>query len=113
MANLWSGKRVLIVDDEELIALDLSQQFEALGLTVCGTANTARDALIQAEASRPDLISMDINLGAPGEGIAAITLLRMSDLEHRCCSSPAAIRPTPGTRSAALGERNMSASLLT
>ena len=81
MANLWSGKRVLIVDDEELIALDLSQQFEALGLTVCGTANTARDALIQAEASRPDLISMEINLGAPGEGIAAITLLRMSDLE--------------------------------
>jgi CheY-like chemotaxis protein len=71
---------VLIVDDEELITLELSAVFADLGYDVCGTAVTAPEALRLSSRLRPGLITMDINLGAPGEGFAAVTLIRTSDI---------------------------------
>ena len=80
MIEGWKGAAVLIVDDEELIAMELTSIFSELGLEVCGTASKASEALTKADELKPQLITMDINLGAPGEGVAAVTLIRTSDL---------------------------------
>ena len=80
MAGKPSCPTVLIVDDEEIIVLALTALFSDLGYEVCGSATTAPEALRLAARLAPGLITMDINLGSPGEGFAAVTLIRTSDL---------------------------------
>lgn len=48
MSQDWKAATVLIVDDEELVALELSDLFTELSFKVCGTARTAPEALRQA-----------------------------------------------------------------
>lgn len=71
-----TGRRVLIVEDEALIAWTLSTMIEDLGMAVAGMAATADDALAQAEALKPDLILMDIRLKGEKSGITACRLIR-------------------------------------
>ncbi len=64
--------RVLIVEDEALIALDLSDTIERLGFDLIGVAATFSQALILAEEAMPDLALVDVNLadGRTGPRIA-------------------------------------------
>jgi DNA-binding NarL/FixJ family response regulator len=62
---------VAVVDDEFLIARGLSMQLEGLGMTVCGTAATADEAVALAQARRPAVILMDVRLGGEKDGIDA------------------------------------------
>lgn len=62
---------VLIVEDELIFALDLKQTLTSMGYRVLGLASTQVDAVKQAVEKRPDLVLMDINLGAGGDGIVA------------------------------------------
>jgi PAS domain S-box-containing protein len=68
--------RILIVEDEGLIALDLSRRLPKLGYEVCGMAVTGAEAVAQAIALRPDLVLMDICLRGPMDGIAAADQIR-------------------------------------
>lgn len=63
--------RVLVVEDEGIIAADITQSLQALGFSVCGTADTAEDAVRRAREERPDLILMDVQLRGPRDGIEA------------------------------------------
>jgi CheY-like chemotaxis protein len=65
------SSRILIVEDESLVAADLRQRLTALGFTVAGVADTGRDAIRLAEERKPDLVLMDINLKGDMDGIAA------------------------------------------
>ena len=60
-------RRVLIVEDELLIALDVEQALLNAGYEVCGVASSESEALAMAEALHPDLAVVDINLN-PGDG---------------------------------------------
>jgi CheY-like chemotaxis protein len=62
--------RILIVEDELLIALNTQADLEAAGHTVIGIAMTSREAFRLAESSRPDLVLMDVRL-AEGNGVEA------------------------------------------
>jgi len=62
---------VLIVDDEALIALALSDMVEGLGLRVCGTAGTAKNAIELATEHCPILILMDVRLKGEEDGVYA------------------------------------------
>jgi CheY-like chemotaxis protein len=62
--------RILIVEDECLIALNTQADLEAAGHTVTGIAMTSREAIRMAESSRPDLVLMDVRLAA-GNGVEA------------------------------------------
>jgi PAS domain S-box-containing protein len=64
-----AGHKVLVVEDENLIAMDLQRRLESLGYTVTGTAGTGETALRQARALRPDIVLMDIILRGPTDGI--------------------------------------------
>lgn len=71
-----SGGRVLVVEDEALIALSLTDMLESMDLTVCGTADTARSAVDLAERHAPDLVLMDIRLRGEQDGIDAAQQIR-------------------------------------
>jgi len=64
-------KAVLIVEDEHVIAMGLSAQIEDMGLEVCGTADTAEDAVAQARIHRPAIILMDVRLRGKADGVDA------------------------------------------
>lgn len=64
--------RILIIEDEPIIAMDLENLVSELGHQVVATAATKDDAVAQARATRPGLVLADINLGAGGNGIEAV-----------------------------------------
>ena len=67
-------QRVLIVEDDPLIALDVEQALIAAGYDVAGVASSEAEGLALAEALRPDLAVVDISL-SPGDGrVVARTL---------------------------------------
>lgn len=69
-------KRLLIVEDEFIVAFDLTVALEDMGYTVVGTAASSDEALRTADEQRPDLVLMDINIAGRVDGIEAGCLLR-------------------------------------
>lgn len=63
--------KVLIVEDELLIAMDLEMAVTKLGHEVCGIAASASDAIAQATAHQPDVTLMDIRLANGSSGAEA------------------------------------------
>ena len=59
--------RVLIVEDDSLIALSVEDALLAAGFEVCGIAASETEALDMAEALEPDFAVVDVNL-SPGDG---------------------------------------------
>jgi CheY-like chemotaxis protein len=67
------ASRVMIIEDEPIIALDLENLVTELGHKVVATASTRDEAVAKAHSERPGLILADINLGEGGSGIDAVT----------------------------------------
>jgi PAS domain S-box-containing protein len=65
------GVRILIVEDEPVVAADLQTSLEGLGYQIVGVENAGADAVRSARQSRPDLVLMDIGLKGSMDGIAA------------------------------------------
>ena len=61
--------RVFIVEDEALIAMELADHLQQLGYEVCGRAAKADEALERIPAARPDVVLIDVNLGAGLSGL--------------------------------------------
>jgi len=68
--------KILIVEDEPIIALDLEQELEQFGFEVVGLAQCADEALMAVEESLPDLALMDLNIVGSLDGIQTARLLR-------------------------------------
>jgi two-component system, response regulator PdtaR len=68
--------RVLVVEDEPLIALDIAMTLEELGYEVSGFAHNASEAVALIATLTPDLITLDVNLGRGSEGLTIATQLR-------------------------------------
>jgi len=64
--------RVLIIEDEPIIAMDLRMLLEDCGHTVIGIASSEAQALRLATEQNAGLIIADINLGRGGNGIEAV-----------------------------------------
>jgi response regulator of citrate/malate metabolism len=62
---------VLIVEDEFLIADMFEAQIEDMGITVCGIAGTADQAIALAREHRPVLVLMDVRLKGDKDGVDA------------------------------------------
>jgi len=63
--------RVLVVEDELLIADDLTHKLHHLGHTVVGQAITAESAVQKVSDVQPDLVLMDIRLRGKMSGLEA------------------------------------------
>src|SRR6202521_1916625 len=66
--------KVLVVEDEGLIAHDITTRVEALGHQVVATVGTAEEAVEQAAGA--DLVLMDIHIDGQRDGIAAAQEVR-------------------------------------
>lgn len=67
---------ILIVEDEKIIALDLSMRLEELGYAVVAAVSNGLDAINAVEDNRIEVVLMDINLEGEMDGIEAATIIR-------------------------------------
>jgi DNA-binding NarL/FixJ family response regulator len=75
--------RVLVVEDDHLVAMEIEATLLEAGFEVTGIAATAEDALELCKATRPDLAIMDIRLAGARDGVdAALDLFREAGI--RC-----------------------------
>lgn len=75
--------RILIVEDEFIVSLEMETALAEAGFAVVGVANTADQAVQYAASERPDLVVMDIRLIGQRDGIdAAIEICRSTGI--RC-----------------------------
>ncbi|WP_188910062.1 response regulator [Aureimonas endophytica] len=68
--------RVLIVEDELILAMDLEDVLTDAGYEVVGLAADMHQALRLAEAKRPDVAIMDVNLARGTNGVETARRLR-------------------------------------
>ncbi len=67
--NAVSGARVLIVEDEAVVAIHLRQELSKLGYIVTGVATSGNQALKLLEETCPDVVLMDIHIQGQMDGI--------------------------------------------
>lgn len=67
--------RILIVEDDPIHASTLEMLVEELGYRVAGIADNAADALALVQATKPDLVLMDILLNGETDGIEAARII--------------------------------------
>ncbi|MGB8308429.1 MAG: response regulator [Methanoregula sp.] len=63
-------KRILIVEDETIVAMTIEDALQTMGYVVVDTVSTSEDAIKMAGETRPDLILMDIRIQGEKDGIA-------------------------------------------
>lgn len=74
--------RILVAEDDALIALLLAKMLAGMGHDVCATAATEVEAVVAAASHAPNLMIVDAGLGR-GSGISAVEqILRRGPLAH-------------------------------
>jgi two-component system, response regulator PdtaR len=80
--ELMKALRVLVIEDDALIAMLLAELLTGMGHEVCATAATEADAVSAATRYDPDLMIVDAGLGR-GSGVSAVEeILRAGPLAH-------------------------------
>jgi len=73
-----NNERVLIVEDEKIIAIDLQRRLERFGYSVVGMAGEGKEAVALALELEPDIILMDIMLAGSMDGVEAAKTIKAS-----------------------------------
>ena len=68
--------RILVVEDERIVAQDIKHRLEDLGYEVPAVAVRGQEAILKAQQSQPDLVLMDIRLEGETDGIKAAEVIR-------------------------------------
>lgn len=68
--------KILIVEDEVIVARTIANQLNQLGYTVIGTASSGKVAIAKALETKPELVLMDIILKGDMDGIATASYIR-------------------------------------
>ena len=68
--------RLMIVEDEAIIAMELESQLQSLGYEVTAIVNTGEKAIKRAEEDKPDIILMDIRIKGELDGIDTAEVMR-------------------------------------
>ena len=68
--------RILIVEDQRLIAADIENTLKKLGYVVVGSVSSGEDAISKADQLRPELVLMDVRLRGEMDGIQAAEIIR-------------------------------------
>ncbi|MDP3563063.1 MAG: response regulator [Methanoregula sp.] len=64
-----SGEKILLVEDDDIIARVEDWRLKNLGYTVCGRATNGAEAIELAMNKKPDIVLMDINIRGDMDGI--------------------------------------------
>jgi len=95
------GYRVIVVEDEGIIAMMLSRMIERLGCTVLACLDNSETADQAIAEYKPDLVFMDIQINGERDGIALAAVLAERQPETRIVFLTA--NSDDATRNAALG----------
>ena len=68
--------RILIVEDEYIVAADLEMKLTRLGYQVVGSTVTGAEAIVLAGRHRPDVVLMDIQLQGHMNGMETAETIR-------------------------------------
>lgn len=68
--------RILVVEDDNIIALELKDRLQVMGYTVLEVVGTGEAAMERAAGLRPDLVLMDIRLRGALDGVEAAAEIR-------------------------------------
>ncbi len=68
--------KILVVEDERIVAIDLRNRIERLGYSVVGMASTGEEAIQMALTTQPDLVLMDVTLRGKVDGVEAADRIR-------------------------------------
>jgi CheY-like chemotaxis protein len=79
MAELLDGRRILVVEDDLLVALDMSDAVEELGGAVVGPVGQLAQGLALAESGELAGAILDVNLGSE-DSFALADRLRTDDV---------------------------------
>ena len=63
--------KILVVEDENIIAMDIRYTLRNLGYDVCGVVSSGEESVEKASSMNPDLILMDIKLKGNVDGVSA------------------------------------------
>lgn len=70
------NEKILVVEDERIIAIDLQRRLERFGYTVVAIASTGDQAIEFVKQHSPDIILMDIMLVGDIDGIETATIIK-------------------------------------
>ena len=80
--------RILVVEDEILVARDIQQRLQKMGFEIAGHETHGENAITTALEVHPDLILMDINLAGDIDGIdAAKSILEEKEIPVIFCTA--------------------------
>ena len=67
--------KILVVDDEAIITMQLEERLSAMGYTISGMAASGEEAVDKARRLRPDIVLMDIVMPGKVNGIEAAKII--------------------------------------
>ncbi|NHC37990.1 hybrid sensor histidine kinase/response regulator [Scytonema millei] len=67
--------KILVVEDERIVAKDIENRLQKFGYHVCKTVATGEEAIAQISELKPDLVLVDIRLQGDMDGIALAQVL--------------------------------------
>ena len=73
---MMKNARVLVVEDEALVAMEIEETLGEIGYQVVGTVDSGEKAVQKVALLHPDLVLMDIRLKGEMDGINAAELIR-------------------------------------
>lgn len=68
---MLANPKILVVEDENIIAMDIHYTLKSLGYNVCGVVASGEESVKKAFTINPDLILMDIKLRGDMDGLCA------------------------------------------
>lgn len=68
--------KILVVEDEVIVAEDIAGRLKKLGYAVAGTVSSGEEAIQKAAETQPDLVLMDIVLKGEMDGVTASEKIR-------------------------------------
>jgi two-component system, response regulator PdtaR len=71
-----AGERILLVEDDDIIAKVTDWRLKNLGYEVCGRAVNASEAMELVVKATPDLVLMDINIKGDVDGIDTANMIK-------------------------------------
>jgi len=71
-----AARRILIVEDQRLIAADLENTLKKLGYMVVGNVASGEEAISTSDQVRPELVLMDVRLRGEMDGVHAAEIIR-------------------------------------
>jgi CheY-like chemotaxis protein len=71
-----AAHRILIVEDQRLIAADIENTLRKLDYVVVGNVSSGEEAISSSEQLRPELVLMDVRLRGEMDGIQAAQIIR-------------------------------------